>query len=928
MGTACTGNRNLYNHHYKLFYFLSRSASVLCVGHENIYQELRARTCCELAMNKGFYLTPDKLNALQTEPGTVYGASRSRQLGKNVVVASSNNFYKGAEIDGGSIAETVFELDCMETPVTGTYSTMWHVHALSSVLKLTIHSVYPNVNCRIRTAFHKVVAPREECSSNIFKHDFIIMWTSTSKASGTIWSPNRFVPCIRYTNSFQVTTAQAEKKQTKALNSNSDKISIKKVALVQNTQTPVSKCIASVCAGQPSVKQFFPTMQVANESLGQKNKTQPKCDTSNSAMCKTLCIPSIQAIAAHKSAAFTTTCKHQTLTAPLLSSTNNSLINFTTKLMPINALSTDSDFACDIHDHPLEQNVEIGAGKKIVEVEDYFQCNEADEYDVESKQSSEMEQDLEMEAKTMEVDEDCLHDEADEYVKYDVETEQSSNMNDGDTEIEHNSSISSVMTCAEKDTEKLEFCENDKILPFPLLLVSWYFKQGKLFFANRARSTLHQQAAVVQDGAQLISVRRSKVTGSIEDNLSNLEHKINLVKSVKKSGYMMKCLDVGKYILEHGPLVATQEAVKVYNEHELEHVRIDSSELYDILSKHLKVVQIYICGKAYLAADCNPNLEQFISQITAAVNKSQMVNETIERLLGHIYKESLDYLDTPRDKQVLKGVLSILTSISFASHLGGKLSRHSVRTAFKMLPMNLSSYKQIKHTSLMVRNDLTTLQQHLLYKRLVKSRKLREIRIIGEGRGRLMKSSQFPQLAQVLEYAFGDYTSHVFSGGGLESHPRLTDGTLYRAADNTTTMKEARKLLMALSPSGFCISLSSCYNYTMNYRKGTAQALRHHDGKDVNANVCLHLPTRTDVEQLVINIHWSTCNVNSIIDFASFKKEQSVVISKDSKSIVCGGIAPVQRPGRTWKRRTLPFIHGTKVGSMPLHLCLSCSWKQ
>ena len=33
----------------------------------------------------------------------------------------------------------------------------------------------------------------------------------------------------------------------------------------------------------------------------------------------------------------------------------------------------------------------------------------------------------------------------------------------------------------------------------------------------------------------------------------------------------MKCLDVGKYILEPGPLVATQEAVKVYNVHELEH---------------------------------------------------------------------------------------------------------------------------------------------------------------------------------------------------------------------------------------------------------------------------------------------------------------------------------------------------------------------
>ncbi len=53
----------------------------------------------------------------------------------------------------------------------------------------------------------------------------------------------------------------------------------------------------------------------------------------------------------------------------------------------------------------------------------------------------------------------------------------------------------------------------------------------------------------------------------------------------------------------------------------------------------------------------------------------------------------------------------------------------------------------------------------------------------------------------------------------MEAHPRLTTGTLYRALDNVTTMKSARDILLSLAPSGFQISLSSCYDYTENYRK-------------------------------------------------------------------------------------------------------------
>lgn len=89
-----------------------------------------------------------------------------------------------------------------------------------------------------------------------------------------------------------------------------------------------------------------------------------------------------------------------------------------------------------------------------------------------------------------------------------------------------------------------------------------------------------------------------------------------------------------------------------------------------------------------------------------------------------------------------------------------------------------------------------------------------------------MKSTEFPDLATVLSYAFSGHDIKE-GGGGLESRPRLTTATLYRSSDSATTMKKAREILLSLSPQAFQISLSSCYNYTENYRKGSAQAKRH-----------------------------------------------------------------------------------------------------
>jgi hypothetical protein len=69
----------------------------------------------------------------------------------------------------------------------------------------------------------------------------------------------------------------------------------------------------------------------------------------------------------------------------------------------------------------------------------------------------------------------------------------------------------------------------------------------------------------------------------------------------------------------------------------------------------------------------------------------------------------------------------------------------------------------------------------------------------------------------------------------------------------------------------------------------------------VNAKLSLRRPSHTKVDKLVINLHYSSANVNYLCDYAAKSSENVLVDSKDAKKIVCGDITPVQKPGRMWK---------------------------
>ena len=106
--------------------------------------------------------------------------------------------------------------------------------------------------------------------------------------------------------------------------------------------------------------------------------------------------------------------------------------------------------------------------------------------------------------------------------------------------------------------------------------------------------------------------------------------------------------------------------------------------------------------------------------------KSIIDDESIrfaEERLKHLFAPTLKYMDTHRDRQILKGLVAELRSTRFASRLQGLHSRKGTSNARRHLNLGLQQYSQIRETSQMVRSYLTVLQQYRLTERVISARK-------------------------------------------------------------------------------------------------------------------------------------------------------------------------------------------------------------
>ena len=98
-----------------------------------MHTEFPVHTVCELTLNQEHYM----------QPSIVSFCSEFSVIAKNVLLAMSANFHKAYEICVyKSLMESVgvcFQLDCCTATKDGSYSNLWHMHDLASVLRQPIN---------------------------------------------------------------------------------------------------------------------------------------------------------------------------------------------------------------------------------------------------------------------------------------------------------------------------------------------------------------------------------------------------------------------------------------------------------------------------------------------------------------------------------------------------------------------------------------------------------------------------------------------------------------------------------------------------------------------------------------------------------------------------------------------------------------------
>ena len=114
---------------------LYRAMSKIICGNENRHVELRMRTFIELCLNRDKYLNNSYLKEL-----TGLDDYMENLLGSSFDLSSKTKGKPKSERQREG-----FEAGIVDNIKPGTYSTMWHIFALSNILGFPIQTVYPDV---------------------------------------------------------------------------------------------------------------------------------------------------------------------------------------------------------------------------------------------------------------------------------------------------------------------------------------------------------------------------------------------------------------------------------------------------------------------------------------------------------------------------------------------------------------------------------------------------------------------------------------------------------------------------------------------------------------------------------------------------------------------------------------------------------------
>ncbi|XP_036061585.1 LOW QUALITY PROTEIN: vertnin [Onychomys torridus] len=137
---------------------LFEAASMLLWGHAGLSLELRARTVVEMLLHRHYYLQ---------------GMIDSKVMLQAVRYSLCSEESPEMTNLSSATLEAIFDADVKATCFPTSFSNVWHLYALASILQRNIYSIYPMRNVKIRPYFNRVIRPRRCTHATSMLH---IMW--------------------------------------------------------------------------------------------------------------------------------------------------------------------------------------------------------------------------------------------------------------------------------------------------------------------------------------------------------------------------------------------------------------------------------------------------------------------------------------------------------------------------------------------------------------------------------------------------------------------------------------------------------------------------------------------------------------------------------------------------------------------------------
>lgn len=216
-----------------------------------------------------------------------------------------------------------------------------------------------------------------------------------------------------------------------------------------------------------------------------------------------------------------------------------------------------------------------------------------------------------------------------------------------------------------------------------------YVKRGRNKSKNRARLQSRATNVVDVEGGSLLGTNRSTISGTLPQNVEAIKEKNEAKKCWKEKSRLVGVKSVGEQMYKFS-IISTQEAAQIFFNASKETAPRGSCDkaikrkrsMDEALSKHLNLLQVCIHGKAFLIENRSSPLVEVVSNLKNIFDSFDFrarLNSHIEEKIGDCYKKALAYLDTKRDRDTVKYLLTQITSVRFIAKLQGVSNKQSLQ---------------------------------------------------------------------------------------------------------------------------------------------------------------------------------------------------------------------------------------------------------